>query len=167
MDADLQHPPVFIGRVFELQREGFGQIVAGHSGDHDGTLRTLLSRGCYQDVNHWAEAGLVCGTGDMRMLPRCAADALLGLDERNHSEGLFVDRLQHRLVRLRGHTARRWRQQVPAGPAVERDEPLPDEGGGLRLRLRPRHECAYRTADRRRRRDPRNLLIARRLPVPA
>ncbi|MGP3928093.1 glycosyltransferase family 2 protein [Streptomyces sp. 8N616] len=90
MDADLQHPPAFMGRMLELQREGYDQVVARRSRDHDGRIRTLFSRGYYRLVNHWAEVELVDGAGDFRLLSRRAVDALLDLEERNRfSKGLF------------------------------------------------------------------------------
>jgi glycosyltransferase involved in cell wall biosynthesis len=90
MDADLQHPPALLGRMLDLRREGFDQVVARRSRDHDGPLRTLLSRGYYRFLNHWADVELVDGAGDFRLLSRRAADALLELGERNRfSKGLF------------------------------------------------------------------------------
>lgn len=90
MDADLQHPPSLLRRMLDLQREGFDQVVARRSRDHDGPLRALLSRGYYRLVNHWVEVELVDGAGDFRLLSRRAVDALLELGERNRfSKGLF------------------------------------------------------------------------------
>lgn len=90
MDADLQHPPSLLRRMLDLQREGFDQVVARRSRDHDGPLRALLSRSYYQLVNHWVEVELVDGAGDFRLLSRRAVDALLELGERNRfSKGLF------------------------------------------------------------------------------
>jgi glycosyltransferase involved in cell wall biosynthesis len=90
MDADLQHPPAFIGLMLELQREGYDQVVARRSRDHDGRLRALFSRGYYRLVNHWADVELIDGAGDFRLLSRRAVDALLDLGERNRfSKGLF------------------------------------------------------------------------------
>jgi glycosyltransferase involved in cell wall biosynthesis len=90
MDADLQHPPSLLGRMLDLQREGFDQVVARRSRDHDGPLRAVLSRSYYRLVNHWVEVELVDGAGDFRLLSRRAVDALLELGERNRfSKGLF------------------------------------------------------------------------------
>jgi glycosyltransferase involved in cell wall biosynthesis len=90
MDADLQHPPSLLRRMLDLQREGFDQVVARRSRDHDGPLRALLSRSYYRLVNHWVEVELVDGAGDFRLLSRRAVDALLELGERNRfSKGLF------------------------------------------------------------------------------
>ena len=90
MDADLQHPPSLLGRMLDLRREGFDQVVARRSRDHDGPLRTLMSRGYYRLVNHCADVELVDGAGDFRLLSRRAVDALLDVGERNRfSKGLF------------------------------------------------------------------------------
>ncbi|WP_420878376.1 glycosyltransferase family 2 protein [Streptomyces sporangiiformans] len=90
MDSDLQHPPRLLRRMLDLQREGFDQVVARRSREHDGPLRTLLSRGYYRLVNHWADVELIDGAGDFRLLSRRAVDALLDLGERNRfSKGLF------------------------------------------------------------------------------
>lgn len=89
MDADLQHPSL-LRRMLDLQREGFDQVVARRSRDHDGSLRALLSRGYHRLVNHWTEVEPVDGAGEFRLLSRRAVDALLELRERNRfSEGLF------------------------------------------------------------------------------
>lgn len=90
MDADLQHPPAFLGRMLELQRGGYDQVVARRTRDHDSWLRTVFSRGYYRLLNHWSDVELIDGAGDFRMLSRRAVDALLELGERNRfSKGLF------------------------------------------------------------------------------
>lgn len=90
MDADLQHPPALLGKMLDLRREGFDQVVARRSRHHDGRLRTLLSRAYYRLLNHWADVEMVDGAGDFRLLSRRAVDALVDLGERNRfSKGLF------------------------------------------------------------------------------
>ncbi|MGK5628935.1 glycosyltransferase family 2 protein [Streptomyces sp. URMC 123] len=90
MDADLQHPPSFIKRMLDLRAQGFDQVIARRTRDHDGRMRTFLSRGYYKLINAWADVELADGAGDFRLLSRRAVDALLEMGERNRfSKGLF------------------------------------------------------------------------------
>jgi glycosyltransferase involved in cell wall biosynthesis len=91
MDADLQHPPELIGRMLELHRQGFDQVVARRTREGDRMGRTLLARAYYWLVNKSVEVELVDGVGDFRLLSRRAVDAVVSLGEYNRfSKGLFA-----------------------------------------------------------------------------
>ncbi|MEL4359418.1 MULTISPECIES: glycosyltransferase family 2 protein [unclassified Luteococcus] len=92
MDADLQHPPRLLCRMYQMISTGEAdQVVARRTRQHDPWLRRQLSRLYYGCVNSLIEVELQDGVGDYRMLSRRAVDALLQLTEANRfSKGLFA-----------------------------------------------------------------------------
>jgi glycosyltransferase involved in cell wall biosynthesis len=91
MDADLQHPPELLGRMVELHRQGFDQVVARRDRAGEAFARTFLSRAFYRLVNKWIEVRLVDGAGDFRLLSRRVVDAILSMPEYNRfSKAMFA-----------------------------------------------------------------------------
>ncbi|MFD9722065.1 glycosyltransferase [Streptomyces sp. NPDC059076] len=90
MDADLQHPPELLPRMFELHRQGFDQVVAQRDRTGEGVVRTTLSRAYYRLVRHCMDVDVVDGSGDFRLLSRRAVESVLSLPESNRfSKGIF------------------------------------------------------------------------------
>ncbi|MFF2022072.1 glycosyltransferase [Streptomyces sp. NPDC058171] len=90
MDADLQHPPALLPRMFELHRQGFDQVVAQRDRSGEGVLRAALSRAYYRLVRHCMDVDVVDGAGDFRLLSRRAVESVLSLPENNRfSKGIF------------------------------------------------------------------------------
>ncbi|MFJ4770299.1 glycosyltransferase [Streptomyces uncialis] len=90
MDADLQHPPELLPRMFELHRQGFDQVVARRDRAGEGVVRATLSRAYYRLVRHCMEVDVLDGSGDFRLLSRRAVESVLSLPESNRfSKGIF------------------------------------------------------------------------------
>ncbi|GGO97400.1 hypothetical protein GCM10012280_59130 [Wenjunlia tyrosinilytica] len=90
MDGDLQHPPELIGRMVELYRRGYDQVVARRDRQGEGLVRRLLSRLYYRLATRYVDVELMDGVGDFRLLSRKAVDAILALPESNRfSKGIF------------------------------------------------------------------------------
>ena len=83
MDADLQHPPTLLPRMYRILRDSGG---AG-----EGKIRACLSRGFYKVWNRLTGMETASGEGDFRMMRRCVADAILQLGESNrYTKGIFA-----------------------------------------------------------------------------
>jgi glycosyltransferase involved in cell wall biosynthesis len=91
IDADLQHPPELLGRMVDLHKQGFDQVIAQRDREGDKMLKSLVARTYYKLVNKMVDVELVNGVGDFRLLSRRAVDALLEMPEYNRfSKGLFA-----------------------------------------------------------------------------
>jgi glycosyltransferase involved in cell wall biosynthesis len=91
LDADLQHPPELLGRMVELHKRGFDQVIAQRDREGDKKLKSLVARTYYKLINKMVDVELVDGVGDFRLLSRRAVDALLEMPEYNRfSKGLFA-----------------------------------------------------------------------------
>ncbi|MEV3875140.1 glycosyltransferase [Streptomyces sp. NPDC049906] len=90
MDADLQHPPDLLPRMFALHRQGFDQVVAQRDRVGEGRVRSTLSHAYYRLVRHCMDVDVVDGSGDFRLLSRRAVESVLSLPESNRfSKGIF------------------------------------------------------------------------------
>lgn len=90
MDADLQHPPELIEKMYEKYKEGYDQVIAKRNRKGDSKLSTLFAKSYYKLANKMVNVELVDGAGDFRLLSRRTIDALLELRENNRfSKGLF------------------------------------------------------------------------------
>jgi polyisoprenyl-phosphate glycosyltransferase len=90
MDGDLQHPPELIGRMVELWRCGYDQVVARRDRQGEALPRRALSRLYYRLASRYMDVELTDGVGDFRLLSRKAVDAILALPESNRfSKGIF------------------------------------------------------------------------------
>lgn len=91
IDADLQHPPELLGRMVDLHRQGFDQVIAQRDREGDKVLKSMVARTYYKLINKMVEVELVDGVGDFRLLSRRAVNALLDMPEYNRfSKGLFA-----------------------------------------------------------------------------
>lgn len=92
MDADLQHPPEFIGQMVEKWREGWDMVYATREDRDDQTpAGRLFSRGFYWLFDHLSEIDLPHGAGDFRLLDRKVVDVINKMPERNRfMKGIFA-----------------------------------------------------------------------------
>ena len=95
MDADLQHPPTLLPRMYRILRDSGGALDLcgarrrGRAGE--GKIRACLSRGFYKVWNSLTGMETASGEGDFRMMRRCVADAILQLGECNrYTKGIFA-----------------------------------------------------------------------------
>ena len=95
MDADLQHPPTLLPRMYRILRDSGGALDLcgarrrGRAGE--GKIRACLSRGFYKVWNRLTGMETASGEGDFRMMRRCVADAILQLGECNrYTKGIFA-----------------------------------------------------------------------------
>ena len=95
MDADLQHPPTLLPRMYRILRDSGGALDLcgarrrGRAGE--GKIRACLSRGFYKVWNRLTGMETASGEGDFRMMRRCVADAILQLGEcTRYTTGIFA-----------------------------------------------------------------------------
>lgn len=94
MDADLQHPPALLPKMYRILRDSGGawDLCGGRRRGRAGEskIRAGLSRGFYQVWNRLTGMETASGEGDFRMMRRCVADAILQLGEYNrYTKGIF------------------------------------------------------------------------------
>jgi glycosyltransferase involved in cell wall biosynthesis len=90
MDADLQHPPDLLGRMWSSFEAGADQVVARRTRDGDPWQRTMTARLYYRFVNAFIDVELVDGAGDFRLMSKRVVESVLDLPETNRfSKGLF------------------------------------------------------------------------------
>ena len=92
MDADLQHPPALIPRMYEtIKREGCDSAAARRVvRTTDSFLRRLFSRWFFKLMRGISSTDLVAGATDFRMMTRQVADAVRSLSEYNRfTKGIF------------------------------------------------------------------------------
>ena len=92
MDADLQHPPELLPKMYEaITREGYdccGGKRCGREGD--GALRSACSRLFYKVCKAMTKMDMGDGYGDFRMMNRTMVDAILDMKEYNrYMKGIF------------------------------------------------------------------------------
>ena len=94
MDADLQHPPALLPKMYRILRDSGGawDLCGGRRRGRAGEskIRACLSRSFYQVWNRLTGMEAASGEGDFRMMRRCVADAILQLGEYNrYTKGIF------------------------------------------------------------------------------
>lgn len=90
LDADLQHPPSLIPKMWGYFEEGYDQVIAKRNRTGEQPLRRGLTNVYYRLINRLVEVKMTDGVGDFRLLSRRALEALLQLTEYNRfSKGLF------------------------------------------------------------------------------
>ena len=94
MDADLQHPPALLPKMYRILRDSGGawDLCGGRRRGRAGEskIRAGLSRGFYKVWNRLTGMEAASGEGDFRMMRRCVADAILQLGEYNrYTKGIF------------------------------------------------------------------------------
>lgn len=92
MDADLQHPPALLPRMYAaIHDEGFdccGGFRMGREGDS--FLRSFFSRAFYKISKKLTKMDMSDGHGDFRMMSRTVVNAILEMKEYNrYMKGLF------------------------------------------------------------------------------
>ena len=92
MDADLQHPPTLIGKMYQtIQETGCDSAAAKRAvRTSDSGLRKFFSKKFFQLMQKISNTNLVEGATDFRMLSRQMVDAVLSLSEYNRfTKGIF------------------------------------------------------------------------------
>lgn len=92
MDADLQHPPAMVEKMYEALKDGDYDIAAARRTSRKGEppIRSFFARCFYRLINKISKAEFVDGASDYRMLSRRAVDAILSMPEYNRfSKGIF------------------------------------------------------------------------------
>lgn len=92
MDADLQHPPTLLPKMYQaVSEEGYdccGGLRKGREGD--GFLRSFLSKSFYKVSSKLTHVEMADGHGDFRMMNRTMVNAILEMKEYNrYMKGLF------------------------------------------------------------------------------
>ena len=92
MDADLQHPPALLPKMYAAVKNGEYDCCGGKrkGREGDGKLRAFLSRGFYKICEALTGLNTNDGEGDFRMMNRQVMDAILSLHERGrYTKGIF------------------------------------------------------------------------------
>lgn len=92
MDADLQHPPAMLPKMYNVLKTEkchcCGGLRLGREGDS--RLRSFLSRAFYKIGKKLTNMDMSDGHGDFRMMNRAVADAILEMGEYNrYMKGIF------------------------------------------------------------------------------
>ena len=92
MDADLQDPPEYLSKMYQLITSGEYDCVVTRRIDRKGEARfkSFLSDKFYDVINQISDVKIVNGARDYRMMTRQMVDAVLSLTEYNRfSKGIF------------------------------------------------------------------------------
>ncbi len=93
MDADLQDPPEYLPKMFEVMEKNRDDVVGTRRVTRVGepVIRSFFARQFYKLINHFNEVEIVDGARDYRLMTRQVVDSILSLNEYNRfSKGLFV-----------------------------------------------------------------------------
>ena len=92
MDADLQDPPKFLPKMYELITTGDYDCIGTRRVDRTGEARfkSFLSNQFYHVINRISQTNIVPGARDYRMMTRQMVDSVLSLTEYDRfSKGIF------------------------------------------------------------------------------
>ena len=92
MDVDLQDPPEFLPKMYELLQTGESDCIGTRRVDRAGEakFKSFLSTQFYHIINRLSQTNIVPGARDYRMMTRQMVDAVLSLKEYNRfSKGIF------------------------------------------------------------------------------
>ncbi|GMO26565.1 MAG: glycosyltransferase family 2 protein [Termitinemataceae bacterium] len=91
LDADLQHPPLFIPQMLNAVSSGeFDCAGMLRTRTGDSRIRSFFSRCFYRIISKLTEMEVTDGEGDFRLMSRPYVDAILSLSERSRfSKGIF------------------------------------------------------------------------------
>ena len=92
MDADLQHPPEMIGKMYDtIKASGCDSVAAKRAvRTSDSAVRRFFSRQFFRLMRSITKTNLVEGATDFRMMSRQMVDAVLSLTEYNRfTKGIF------------------------------------------------------------------------------
>lgn len=93
MDVDLQDPPEYIPKMFELMEKNGDDIVGSRRVTRKGepAIRSFFARSFYKIINKMSEVQIVDGARDFRLMTRQVVDSILELNEYGRfSKGMFV-----------------------------------------------------------------------------
>jgi len=92
MDADLQHPPAFLPKMYEYVKDGEFDCATTRRVSRKGEskIRSWFARRFYQMMNKISHTEIVDGAQDFRFMSRQMVDAILSMPEYNRfSKGIF------------------------------------------------------------------------------
>ena len=92
MDADLQHPPAFLPKMYEAVRSGQYDCATTRRVSRAGEskVRSWFARLFYKIMNKISQTEIVDGAQDFRFMTRQMVDAVLSMSEYNRfSKGIF------------------------------------------------------------------------------
>ena len=92
LDADLQHPPEYIPKMYELiTREGYDSVAMRRvSRAGEKKIRSFFSKSFYKVINKISNTNIEEGATDYRMMTRQMVDAVLSLQEYHRfTKGIF------------------------------------------------------------------------------
>lgn len=92
MDADLQDPPAFLPKMYQLLQTGKYDCIGTRRVDRKGEakFKSFLSNMFYKVVNKISKTEIVPGARDFRMMTRQMVNAVLSMKEYNRfSKGIF------------------------------------------------------------------------------
>jgi glycosyltransferase involved in cell wall biosynthesis len=92
MDADLQHPPEFIPKMYEYVKSGEYDCATTRRVSRKGEskIRSWFARQFYKIMNKISQTEIVDGAQDFRFMTRHMVDSILSMKEYNRfSKGIF------------------------------------------------------------------------------
>ena len=92
LDADLQHPPELLPKMYEILQTGEYDSVATRRIDRKGSsfIKSWFAHRLYSIMRRFSHVDIVDGAQDFRMMKRDMVDAILSLTEYNRfSKGIF------------------------------------------------------------------------------
>ncbi|MBP0972415.1 MAG: glycosyltransferase family 2 protein [Oscillospiraceae bacterium] len=92
MDADLQHPPAFLPKMYNYVKDGEYDCATTRRVSRKGEskLRSFFARMFYRIINRISQTVIVDGAQDFRFMSRQMVDAILQMREYNRfSKGIF------------------------------------------------------------------------------
>ena len=92
MDADLQDPPAYLPKMFEVMNTEHVDIVGTRRVTRKGEppIRSFFARQFYKLINKFTEVEIVDGARDFRLMTRQVVDSVLELQEYHRfSKGIF------------------------------------------------------------------------------
>ena len=93
MDTDLQDPPEYLPKMFEVMEKNGDDVVGTRRVTRKGEpkIRSWFARQFYKLINRYTEVEIVDGARDFRLMKRQVVDSILSLNEYGRfSKGLFV-----------------------------------------------------------------------------
>ncbi|MDE6005900.1 MAG: glycosyltransferase family 2 protein [Oscillospiraceae bacterium] len=92
MDADLQHPPAFLPKMYNYVKDGEFDCATTRRVSRKGEskIRSAFARLFYKIMNKISQTEIVDGAQDFRFMSRQMVDAILNMQEYNRfSKGIF------------------------------------------------------------------------------
>ena len=92
MDADLQHPPAFLPKMYNFVKDGEFDCATTRRVSREGEskIRSAFARLFYKIMNKISQTEIVDGAQDFRFMSRQMVDAILSMPEYNRfSKGIF------------------------------------------------------------------------------